>query len=95
LAFIKRVGAAGSEAGGVPEPPPLDPSDPNPSTSSNAASIVLDAEASWLTGFLPFSRLSPDAAAWLSANAPRATAAAGDQLLAAGGDCGEGERESG
>ena len=43
-----------------------------------------DDETAWLTQFLPFSRLSLDAATWLAANAERETLSPGQKVLEPG-----------
>ena len=59
------------------------------SSSSPSPSDLLftpaDEETAWLTQFLPFSRLSLDAATWLAANAERETLSPGQKVLEPGG----------
>lgn len=60
-------------------------------TSSSSSSVSApdfftppDEETAWLTQFLPFSRLSLDAATWLAANAERETLSPGQKVLVPG-----------
>jgi hypothetical protein len=66
-------------------------STPSSSSTSDAADVDVDdpfftddEETAWLTQFLPFSRLSLDAATWLAANAERETLSPGQKVLVPG-----------
>lgn len=64
---------------------PFSSSTPTPSSSSSDDFTPADAETAWLTQFLPFSRLSLDAATWLAANAERETLSPGQKIIEPGG----------
>ena len=59
-------------------------STPTSSPSSSAFFDPQDDETAWLTQFLPFSRLSLDAATWLAANAEREALSPGQKVLVPG-----------